>query len=872
VNRRHVVLCVGGLLLAGFWSHLADSAEPPAVGRIANSSNVGQIANLPHTLDKYGGVAGIAGHAGESFHLEKIGRRWWLVTPEGHGVFIRAVSKVDVADYGGSGGFLSCDGVYLQTAVGTLSPNLHAAAASTLARDVVHPATAVTLKTKGDSLYLGSSRLKPNYTYFWLDRLGRGGKLQWYYSTADGWKLVNGTGNPHKAAALGSDRAPSATMLRMMPGSWNLDAGNYMAPDASGFGKWEVPTANKITWWDMANGFPADFALVSLPGDPVRRYWLKTVVEQDFSVPPILNQTYERAELDEAIARKYSPGDYYGKWAKAMTERLRSWGFNAAGQYSYKYVVTSPRLSDRLPVEPTWALGGWATRKDRPYHVKNVYAGAVFPPGGKNLVYQGLQPDVFEPAFERAYVEMVRKEASGKDAWSWALIPEEADYLFGINSLTHDHLGYVTLSQNPYQARASRDGQELVYGDPRLCAKYALRDFLRDRYRAARESFPPFSARDAAPQYTYAPKPSGPELAALQNLNAAWGTHYTTWDSSSGGLLKGTNAWGTGTGWMDENGKSVLASNTRSVGFDKLFTDPAHPAIRKDLDDFIGRFAARYGSVLEKAFSQAPHPVLLLPIYNGPDCVYKALAPHVDGFWVSVADPKDALRIYNAGHKPLLVADYLAADPDSPWHFKAKIESLRYDAASGNTIVTAPDLRYVFRMAQFVNFPDCLELKEKGTCGGRYVYPFPRVKAAHWDTLAVPGDFTGGVKPGMHVEMWKYGKHPYPRPTQPDRARDMIRLYETLMNLRGEDGLGFVIGVEHWCLYDPAVSNWGDNENFGLATLQDNAYDGIEARRTPGTDARGYPIGGEEADYGNLLDGLSGFLKGIDRGIGDRGP
>ncbi len=90
----------------------------------------------------------------------------------------------------------------------------------------------------------------------------------------------------------------------------------------------------------------------------------------------------------------------------------------------YKYAVTSPRLSDRLPVEPTWALGGWATRKDRPYHVKNVYAGAVFPPGSKNLLYQGLQPDVFEAGFERAYVEMVRKEASGKDAWSWALIPE----------------------------------------------------------------------------------------------------------------------------------------------------------------------------------------------------------------------------------------------------------------------------------------------------------------------------------------------------------------------------------------------------------------------------------------------------------------
>ncbi len=80
--------------------------------------------------------------------------------------------------------------------------------------------------------------------------------------------------------------------------------------------------------------------------------------------------------------------------------------------------------------------------------------------------------------------------------------------------------------------------------------------------------------------------------------------------------------------------------------------------------------------------------------------------------------------------------------------------------------------------------------------------------------------------------------------------------------------VAFVVGIEHWCLYDPAVSNWVDSENFGLATLQDNAYDGVEARRARGTDPRGYPIGGEEADYGNLLGGLSTFLKGI----GDRLP
>ena len=824
--------------------------QPCASGCFSFFSGFRAAAEEP--VDQYGGLIRVVGHAAESFHLEQIGKRWWLVTPDGHGMFVRAVSKVDTADYGGSGGFLAYDGVYLQTAAGEISPNLHVASASTIRRDVVHPATGVTLRSKGDSLVFGSSRFRPNYTYFWLDALGKGGKIVWYYSTVNGWKPIEALGNPFKGEALAAEK------------SYNLDVGNYMAPDAEGFGKWENPHANKITWWDMKRGFPADFEPIGLPNDAVRRYYLRAVVAREFTSPPVLNQLYERADLEESIARKYGPGDYLGKWAKAATQRLRGWGFNAAGQYSYQYVVRAAGLSGRLPVEPTWALGGWATHKDRPYHAKNVYAGAAFPPESKNLLYQGLQPDVFDPAFKKGYLEMVRKEPLAKGGWAWAMIPEEADYLFGINSLGHDHMGYVVLSQNPRQPKAAIDGKEITYPDSRLHAKYALRDFLRRRYATADEKLPEFEGIEEVPCHSYARIPAGLELAALEKLNTAWGTHYTTWETSSGDLLKGDNAWGAGTGFMDENGKGVLAPGVRTVGFDKAFTRQGHPAIRKDLDDFLGVFARRYGSIVQEAFAQVPHPVLLLPLYNGPDCVYRAIAPFVDGFWVSVSDPKDALRIYNAAHKPLLVADYLTADPDSPWHFRANIGSLHYDPTTACTVVTAPDLRYVFRTAQFVAFPDCRELAEKGTCDGKYVYPFPRVRAVRWDTLEVPGDFTGGVKPGTHVEMYKYGKYPHPRPTQEDRARDMIRHYQALVNLRGDDGRYFVIGLEHWCLYDPAVSNWGDNENLGFATLQDNAYDGTEARRAPGRDTRGYPIGGEEADYGNLLGGLGRFLRGLD--------
>ena len=79
-------------------------------------------------------------------------------------------------------------------------------------------------------------------------------------------------------------------------------------------------------------------------------------------------------------------------------------------------------------------------------------------------------------------------------------------------------------------------------------------------------------------------------------------------------------------------------------------------------------------------------------------------------------------------------------------------------------------------------------------------------------------------------------------------------------NLRGSDGKRFVIGLEHWGLHDPQPSNWVDDENFGLLTSRDNAYDGIEARRERSL-VDGKHVGGEFADYGNLVQPLRAFLR-----------
>jgi len=91
----------------------------------------------------------------------------------------------------------------------------------------------------------------------------------------------------------------------------------------------------------------------------------------------------------------------------------------------------------------------------------------------------------------------------------------------------------------------------------------------------------------------------------------------------------------------------------------------------------------------------------------------------------------------------------------------------------------------------------------------------------------------------------------------------MIDPLEAALDLRGDDGLSFVIGFEHWQLYDDEVSNATETQNFGILTAHDNAYDGAEATRAASTDSRGYAAGAEEGDQGDLLGPLGGYLRNM---------
>jgi len=768
------------------------------------------------------------------YQIRRLNGHWSFVDPDGQEVFVRAVSQVDTNDFGGQGNFQSYDAVYLRGSSGW-SRNLAEAAKDSLKADVVN-AQNITVHVVGDEIYLGSQRFKPIATYFWLDRLGSGGVMNWYYSTADGrWRAVNGNGNPFAGKESSAALDPE--------GRYSLDVGGYFQPDDHGFSERRGPNADRIAWWSTSKGPPADFTRTSLGNDRTPRYYIKGVVTRGFVISPVLNQTYERHQLIEQIKAKYDPdgsGNPFYTWAESINSRLRAWGFNATGQYSYRYWQVAPKLRESLAIEPTWQLSGHSMRPDYPYHVKNVYAGAVCPPGGHDFVYQGHQPDVFDPVFSKSLKDEAAKHLSEPmGAPEFALIPEEADDLFGLNKTTHDHLGYIVLAQNPYVA--SDEQLHLQYTDHRLYSKYALRDFLKTRY------------------------------TSIDKLNYAWNTHYTTWATSSGDLDSGTNAWGSGSGLMDENGQHIYYPEGAScragstIQYNAEFTNPMFPAVRKDLDDFVEYFAQTYGKTLNEALQQLPHPPVFLPLYFGPVMAYRGLAPYVDGFWVNGDDPKRLKQIYEASRRPIILADYSTANPDSPLFFGDSKSSLSYGQESDLTTISGPTIEYIFRAPWQVTFPD-IDAIAAVCITAKGLTPHPQVAAVRWNSFDLHGNYKRCIGSDSRVELFNWvADKPAGSRSQKDRADRMINQLQNAVGLRADDDTSFVVGFEHWSFYDNSPSDYGEIGNFGLATLEDNAYDGIEARRVTGKDSRGYDRGGEERDYGDLLGPLSRYLKTLDQ-------
>ena len=334
--------------------------------------------------------------------------------------------------------------------------------------------------------------------------------------------------------------------------------------------------------------------------------------------------------------------------------RLKSWGFNLVGPWSYRMVLPIDEEKEWGGTQPvkfpytTRALNSSSPGRKQGLF-KNLYA-RLDETAARNMSSAANFPDVFDPAWvsntNRQYAtdrDLIPKSKSPFFVGSFA---DDTDDLGGFGASTDfptdpdgktaAHLGYVALVMapvqfsNPYSSPAGQN-----YADQKVHTKYVLRDYLKKKY------------------------------GTIAALNAAWGSRYTTFDNDGG--------WPNGSGLLDENGRT--SHKWLGTGGAELPRGGgANPNLTADLDDFLYLMAKQYLSVHRDALKAvAPNGLFLGPTSVGGwfsparAPIYRAAGEIQDVVSVSTDCSQAQLDFIskNTGDVPLIIWEGITANPDS---------------------------------------------------------------------------------------------------------------------------------------------------------------------------------------------------------------
>jgi hypothetical protein len=135
-------------------------------------------------------------------------------------------------------------------------------------------------------------------------------------------------------------------------------------------------------------------------------------------------------------------------------------------------------------------------------------------------------------------------------------------------------------------------------------------------------------------------------------------------------------------------------------------------------------------------------------------------------------------------------------------------------------------------------------------------------------TMVVPGNYSTCVSAGQNVQPQAPGTawlNDYPTFASMEQAE--ILRFNTVIAAKNSAGVAGVIGIGWWGMYPEELVAGLIPNAYGFFTYNDNMYDGVsDLNPAGGADANGYPTGGEEADYGNRVNGtglLGPYLTNI---------
>ena len=390
-------------------------------------------------------------------------------------------------------------------------------------------------------------------------------------------------------------------------------------------------------------------------------YYLKSVQVVDCDIDTGNPGTYGPLCATKYAPRPQDAGDWKRHWAEIQNLRLRRWGFNGSGVYSYalqrtavgrlpsSFLINGPQFfmrQMRVGVEPLKTLWNGVDATMWPIDWGQGAAFRMFPDVfDPNFVkyldwwISGKHPDT-GAALPKGETGFKRTAHQAVSPWTPFIVMDDGDFVFGVGpTLSHPHLGFAVACGDPWRTRILHGttgqgytvdfGYELRYHDPKCYTRWAMGDFFAQRY------------------------------GTITALNAAWGSNYTTFYQSNPDPL--ASSWKTGTGLLDEDGRHPWIHPT--AGSQPTYTlRGLSPTVIGDLDAWLGRIMREYYQKYAERIRYWWEGVLVttqapfrFDSGGARMPVFENCAPYVDVFEGTSAPPDELCRFYRITHKPIFL-------------------------------------------------------------------------------------------------------------------------------------------------------------------------------------------------------------------------
>ena len=567
------------------------------------------------------------------------------------------------------------------------------------------------------------------------------------------------------------------------------------------------------------------------------------------------------------IVSKYGGGM---AWVVPTLNRIKGWGFNTLANYETANAVPTATSSvwpldfnsiHSNPVKMPFIL------EIRPalYSMRNPYvslaagpATQLLPPSsavkcvscGWSSIYMDWRPpageaDFFDPNMQtwlhtfmaEASSEIASEKASPYANYLLGFSYDDGDEMYGFGAgpdfptipAGHNnvHLGWVTATMTPVQTALSL--YKVVYTDTTVYTKKAWHDYLVGKY------------------------------GTVGALNTAWTSNYTTFDST------GTTITGEAVGTGD--GSKCTFTHTLNHLVPSAFSVQVFVAGTPVAGD-LGN-GTIYGPTGQSGTMRYESGALSVTFTTAPLAGQSITVSYIQNGWAIGTGLMD--EDGRTAHQAWLGTDYTFNTDTNP-NVLADFDAFLFQLANQYLSVIKTEVHAVFPHYLLLG-PDSIggwhaparaQIYRAAalnldvlTTSGQSLDPLFQSK---WDFIAqnlgdkpalVGSYLTANVDSPYAVQVLTNSADEFP--TQAARG---LSYYDTLLAVEGlaitATGSHPIIGSSWWQYTD----NAGQDANFGLVTLLDNAYDGhedVSAIVTCSPPMQVYSCGGEAANYGDVI-------------------